>query len=173
MQYKKNLFSCLVFGAGTLGSGASAQADIITFELDNVFYDSGHQMTGQFDWTFTPGDFEDGLGVFTSLDVPRTAHGLPDLIITIEPSMIEISLAGSFHDDGVDVSLVLVEPFSPSGPAALNLDPAESKYSIGGNGFIDGGFIAGRITPVPEPMSLSLLGIAALWGIYPRRSRSV
>jgi hypothetical protein len=156
-------------------SPAIVNADLVTFELDNIFTDRGGQMTGQFTWTYMSGDFENGIGEFTWLDVPHTAHGLDDLNITIETTQIEITLDGSFHDDGVDVALVLLEPFSLSGPASLDLDPMESKYSIGGNGFIDGIFVSGAVTPiaVPEPSSAAMLGAIAIVGAYRRRSRPV
>jgi len=154
-------------------SPAIVNADLVTFELNNVYTDRGGQMTGRFTWAYTVGDFENGVGEFTSLDVPHTAHGLDDLIITIETKQIEVTLDGSFHDDGVDVSLVLLEPFSLAGPAALNLDPTESKYSIGGNGFIDGHFISGAIAPIgaPEPSSALMLGVLAIVGVCRRRSK--
>ncbi len=131
----------------------TAHADVLTFELDNVYTDRGGLMTGQFTWTFEPGDFENGVGLFASLDVPHTSHGLEDLVITIETTQIEVSLDGSFHDDGVDITLVLVQPFSPDAPAALDLTPTESKYSIGGNGFIDGGFIGGAVALVVQQLA--------------------
>ncbi len=129
-------------------------------------------MTGQFTWTYTPGDFENGIGEFTTLDVPHTAHGLHDLNITLETTQIEITLDGNYHDDGVDIALVLLEPFSTNGPAFLDLDPTASKYSIGGNGFIDGIFASGAVTPisVPEPSSVLILGTLAIVGFYRRRS---
>ncbi len=138
-----------------LSGAAISKADLVVFELDNVFTDRGGQMTGLFTWTYPSGDFENGVGEFTSLNVPHTSHGLEDLITTIETTQIEISLDGSFHDDGVDVTLSLLQPFSPLGSAAIDLDPAASKYSIGGNGFIDGIFVGGAIVPiaVPEPSS--------------------
>ncbi|MGB7326139.1 MAG: hypothetical protein WBD31_14800 [Rubripirellula sp.] len=104
-----------------------ANADVVTFGLESVYTNRGGNMTGQFTWTYVPGDFEDGHGEFISLDVPHTLHGLEDLIITIETNQIEFSLDGSFHDDGVDITLSLVEPFSPTAPVALDLAPAESK----------------------------------------------
>jgi len=151
-------------------ASATSQAAVMTFALDNVFTDRGGQMTGQFTWTYMTGDFENGIGEFTSLDVPHTTHGLEDLIITIEPSQIEFSLDGSFHDDGVDITLVLLEDFFLTGSAALNLEHLESKYSIGGNGFIDGDFISGAISPVPEPSS-ALLATAGFCLLVFRRKR--
>ncbi len=133
------------------GCVVPADADDVTFFLNNVITSSGRQMTGTFVWTYDAGDFENGTGLFAELVVPHTSHGLSDLIVTIEPEQIEITLDGSFHDDGVDVTLRLTQPFSPTASALLNLDPAESKYSIGGNGFIEGHYLSGSITPVMAP----------------------
>jgi len=96
-----------------------------------------------------------------------------DNVFTIETTQIEVTLDGSFHDDGVDVTLVLQEPFSDVGPAALDLDPTASQHSIGGNGFIDGKFISGAITPVgvPEPSSALVLSAFAVVGWCRRRSQ--
>lgn len=133
-------------------ASVAADAEVLTFQLTNVYTDRGGQLTGQFTWAFNSGDFENGVGTFTSLDVPHTSHGIEDLIITIEPDQIEISLDGSYHDDGVDITLVLQQPFSVGAPAALDLTPTESRYSIGGNGFIEGHFIFGSVSLIVEQL---------------------
>lgn len=133
--------------AMAMASGHAA-ADEVTYFLDHVITDRGDPMTGTFTWTYDAGDFENGTGTFTELNIPYTFHGLGDLIITAEISQIEFTLSGNFHDDGVDVFLVLTGPLLPHASVPLDLDPTASKYSIGGNGFIDGHFLSGSITPV-------------------------
>lgn len=157
----------------SLLASSSSEAELITFTLDNVFTDRGGHMTGEFNWSYNSGDFANGVGEFTSLDVPHTNHGLEDLIVTIETTQIEITLDGSFHDDGVDVSLKLLEPFSPFSSASIDLAPTASKYSIGGNGFLDGVFLSGAVSPasVPEPASAGLLIPLAIILFYRRKCR--
>lgn len=58
---------------------------------------------------------------------------------------IEITLPGSTHDDGVDIVLVLSIPLAPNTSSLIDL--VLSKYEIGGNGFHDGVFVTGRISP--------------------------
>ncbi len=101
-------------------------------------------MTGTFSWTYDAGDFENGIGQFNSLDIPHTSHDHTDLKISIDiGKTIEITLIGNFHDDGVDISLVLSQPLTPTSSSSLDL--TESKYDIGGNGFFAGVFLSGRI----------------------------
>ena len=54
-------------------------------------------------------------------------------------------LAGSVHDDGVDITLFLVEPLTPTTASAIDL--AQSAYDIGGNGFHTGLFLSGSVGP--------------------------
>lgn len=139
----------------------SAKAVTVNFNLDNIFYDTGNQLNGEFAWTYSEGDFENGTGVFTSLD-NFGIFTLSDLNTTIEPNTIEITLAGSFHDQGIDISLFLVNPFSPN--SSVLLDLGRSKYSFGGNGFNDGNFLFGKISPtltsVPLPSAFPLFSFA-------------
>ncbi len=170
----KNLCFWIIFGCANLAV-LNASADIVDFQLTNVFLDDGTQMTGTFSWTFDASDFPNGTGQFTSLDIPHTSHNQDDLIAVIEVGQIEITFNGNVHDDGVDIKLVLQQPFTPDGPAFLDLAETASKYSIGGNGFHDGFFLSGSIEPVasvPEPITVhfALAGLA-LTGLARRRSR--
>ena len=124
----------------------NAYAAEVNFTLENVTLDDNMQMTGAFLWIFDTGDFENGDGQFTSLDIPHTSHDHTDLVAAFDVGRsIEITLPGSTHDDGVDITLVLLQALSPNMSSPINL--VESKYEIGGNGFHDGLFLSGLISP--------------------------
>ena len=124
----------------------NAHADEVSYTLENVILDDSTQMTGTFLWTYDTGDFENGDGYFTSLEIPHTLHDHTDLDATIDVlQSIEITLPNSTHDDGVDITLVLLEPLTPTTSSSINL--VRSKYEIGGNGFYDGLFLSGLISP--------------------------
>ena len=132
---------CLIFM-----STSQAHAVVVTYELENVVLDDGTQMTGTFSWTFDVGDFGNGVGRFSSLVIPWTSHDHHDLDAVFDiGSSIEITLEGSVHDDGLDITLFLAEPLTPTGSSSLDL--VRSKYEIGGNGFHDGLFLSGSISP--------------------------
>ena len=125
----------------------NAYADTVNYFLDNVNLDDNKQMTGTFSWTYGAGDFENGVGQFTSLVIPHTSHDQTDLNISIDiGKTIEITLIGNFHDDGVDISLVLSQALTPTTSSPLDLN--QSKYDIGGNGFFAGLFLSGHISPI-------------------------
>ena len=126
----------------------SAQSDTMLFELRDAYMETGALLSGVFSWTYDVGDFENGLGDFLVLDVPYTTHDETDLEWAIDvTSSIEITLAGSVHDDGVDITLVLATSLTPTSSVPLVLGLGESKYEIGGNGFHTGLFIGGRVSP--------------------------
>lgn len=126
---------------------SQGRAETLFYALENVVLSDGRQMTGAFSWTFQSGAFEDGEGRFVTLGIPWTAHDQTDLSTEVDPGgSIEITLEGSVHDDGVDITLFLEQPFTPDGSASLDLE--RSKYEIGGNGFHDGSFLSGRIVPI-------------------------
>ena len=128
-------------------AAVNAHADSVTYTLENVILDDSTQMIGSFFWTYDTGNFESGIGQFTSLDIPHTSHDHTDLDANIDVTQsIEITLPTSTHDDGVDIALVLLQPLTPTTSALINL--VTSKYEIGGNGFHDGLFLSGRISPV-------------------------
>lgn len=127
----------------------NAHAASVNYTLENVILDDNTQMTGTFSWTFDIGDFENGVGQFTFLEVPHTSHDHTDLNATIDVGQsIEITLPGSTHDDGVDITLVLLQALTPTTSSSINL--ILSKYEIGGNGFYDGLFLSGLISPATD-----------------------
>ena len=110
-------------------------------------------MLGTFSWTFNVGDFEGGVGVFTSLDIPWRPNGTAPpleqegMVLTIENNQIEISLDGNFHDYGLDISLKFVQqqPLSPTQSSLIDLNT--SLFDCCGNGFKKQPFQSGRIIP--------------------------
>jgi hypothetical protein len=101
-----------------------AYSDMVNYSLDNVILDDGTQMHGTFTWTFNTGDFENGDGQFNFLDIPHTSHDHTDLNATFDVSKsIEITLAGSTHDDGVDITLFLSQPLTPTTSSFINPKP--------------------------------------------------
>ncbi len=144
-----------------------AHADLVNYTLDNVILDDGTQMTGTFSWTFAAGDFGNGAGQWSSLAIPWTLHDQNDLNSTFDVgSSIEITLPGNLHDDGVDITLFLLQPLTPTTLSLIDL--TRSKYDIGGNGFHAGAFLGGSVAPaaaVPEPSAFALVlwGVALLW----------
>ena len=140
-----------------------ASTEKIYYSLDNVrFLKEGtttnlQPMRGYFTWTYTQGDFENGTGEFLYLDIPGTAHDHTDLLATIETGGIEITLEGSVHDDGVDITLKFLTPLSPTGTSVINTatDPAVvSKFDIGGNGFYSGTIVSGSVAPFEFKLSI-------------------
>jgi len=142
----KNTMSGMVFSILVMVA-SHAHAEVVNYSLENVYMaDNFQQISGEFTWTYEVGDFENGVGQFNYLEIPYTAHDQTDLIINIDiGSSIEITLEGNFHDDGVDITLVLLQPLTPTSGSDINL--AQSHYDIGGNGFHAGLFYSGSITP--------------------------
>ena len=148
-----------------------ARAATTTFSLDNLLLQDGAQITGEFSWTYTEGDFAGGSGEFTSLDIPYTAFSLEmgNLVTIIETTQIEITNVGNIHDQGLNLILKLTSPFSPGQAAPVDL--VTSFFECCGNGFYDQPLISGSVVPtatvVPVPGALmlfagglSLLGLA-------------
>lgn len=143
----------LILICASLSLTGTLSAETQYFALDNVFFlkegttSNLQQMHGYFAWNYAPGDFENGTGEWLYVDIPGTTHGIDDLIVTMEVGGIEISLDGSFHDDGVDVSLKFLTDLSPAASSAIDTDPANSKFDIGGNGFYRGTIDSGSVVP--------------------------
>ena len=167
MNTTKHILFWVISGA-VITAALDAQADIVYYTLDDVTMASNQRMTGTFSWVYDVDDFENGVGQFLALEIPWTSHDENDLTFSFDiGKSIEITLPGSTHDDGVDISLVLVQGLTPTTSSLLNLDL--SKYEIGGNGFHDGPFFAGRVSPVPEPSSFLFLSSLAVLAVFPRR----
>jgi len=135
------------------GLTQTARAETVYYSLENVILEDGEQMTGLFSWTYEIGDFENGDGEFITLDIPR--HNENDLGISFNiESSIEIGLTNNLDSDGVDITLVLDQPLTPTTSSLLTLGVGESKYDIGGDGFYKGFFISGSISPTNTTLSM-------------------
>ena len=170
-------------------SVGSAQADTVTYTLDNVVlagcapddcsWPPGDVISGTFVWTFNPRDFEGGSGEFTSLVIPAPLdYWAPyvNLITQIQPNQIELTGDGNYHDVGLDISIVLLQDLSPTLPSGIDL--VNSKFECCGNGFRDQLFSSGSITPivssVPLPAAFYLFGSGLLGLIgLSRRKKAV
>ena len=130
---------------------SNAHADVVIYKLDNVILAGGGQITGTFSWTYDAGDFENGVGGFTALEIPVLPGGAlppledPGMVLTIENNQIEISLDGNFHDYGLDIKLKFEQPLSPTQPSLIDLK--QSFFECCGNGFQDQIFLSGSILP--------------------------
>jgi len=86
----------------------NAHADTVDYFLDNVILYDHTQMTGTFTWTYDAGDFENGVGQFTSLVIPHTSHDHTDLNATFDiGKTIEITLGGNGFHTGVFLSGII------------------------------------------------------------------
>lgn len=160
----------VLFGALCFAGAGNALADTATYTLDNVVlagcapgdcnYPPGDEITGTFVWTFDPADFEGGSGTFTSLTIPAPLiywEPYVQLVTQIQTNQIEMTGSGSFHDVGLDITIVLLQDLSLDAPSSVDL--VNSKFECCGNGFRDQLFASGTITPhsaVPLPAALSL-----------------
>ena len=142
-----------------------AHAEVVYYTLDNVLLEDQAQMTGIFSWTYEISDFENGEGEFILLDIPR--HAGNNLGATFDiGSSIEITLTNNLDSDGLDISLVLEQPLTPTTSSLLTLGVGGSKYDIGGDGFYKGVFISGSISPTNTTLSITPdpSGFVISWG---------
>ena len=127
-----------------LSSGVT-QAATTYYILDNVIQDNDEQMTGTFRWTYTEGDFENGTGLFTDLFIPGHGTDIDALTINFDiTKSIEFSLTANVHSGGVNVTLFMVDPLTPTQTATVDLN--RSTYEIE-SGSRRGGFVSGVIAP--------------------------
>ncbi len=160
MKHARTIVRTLALLAGVAAAASSASAQLSTrvFHFDDLHVDTGAPggptslMTGTFEWTYTPGDFENGTGTFTDLYIPGHGSSIAALVITVEPSQIEFSLDANLHDHGVDVSVKLLQPFSASQPAMVNT--AQSSYQYESGVVTDGVFVSGSVVPQADIVDL-------------------
>lgn len=144
----------LVLGVSSVAGSAAAQTSTATFSFNDLKVDflpiGGNLalMTGTFEWAYTPGDFENGTGTFTSLHIPGHGNDINQLTVTIEPSQIEFSLSANLHDHGVDVSVKLLQPFSLGQSAMVNT--AQSSYQYEQGTVTNGVFVSGSVDRMPD-----------------------
>ncbi len=155
---------------------SQAQALTVDYTLDNIVQDNGRQLTGTFTWTYDPGDFEGGTGLFSELSIPSTIRPIDQLNISFDiANSIEFSLAANLNNVQIDVSLFFLTPLTPTQSATLDL--TRSKFEVFDPGGAVGVFVSGTISPVlsvvPLPASLPLFGsgLAALGFIGWRRKK--
>ena len=87
-----------------------------------------------------------------------TSHVLADLNVTFDiKKSIEFTLIDNLDSDGVDITLVFVNPLSPTQSTLLDL--GASKWSLGGTG-ANNSFNSGSISlvAVPIPATVWLFG---------------
>lgn len=141
--------------AALLLAAGAAPAQTLTrhFELESVWLlpDVSHPgspaqpMTGAFDWTYTAGDFENGSGRFTQIQLPWVGLALADLNFTVQLDSIEITLNGNYHDIGVDVMIVFASDLSPAAPSLVDL--GASRFELQRGITYEGHFIGGMAVP--------------------------
>lgn len=124
-----------------------ANAATVNYTLDNLILADGQQIFGTFDWTYSAGDFEGGSGAFTALEIPYTIYSFSagTLNTDIQSDSVEISGNGNYHDVGLDITLKLTQPFTPTQSAPIDL--GLSFFECCGNGFKDQFFQSGSIVP--------------------------
>lgn len=155
----------LLLASSAMAQTATESYDLYKVLLNEQTYSSPKYLTGSFTWTYQVGDFENGSGVFTSLDVPWTTEGLATLNTTINVDSIEIVLPGSFHDKGIDITLKLLQKLAPATPAAI--DPTTSKFEIQQGISFMGQVTSGEIAP-PATIPVHYgIGTAGTGGIVP------
>ena len=145
-----------------ISSSGAAQAATVTYTLDNVLQDNAKLMTGSFNWTYTEGDFENGTGLFTELYIPGHGTDIDALTINFDiANSIEFSFTDNVHNGGVNVSLFLQTPLTPTQSALVDLNLSSYEIEVGAQ---NGGFVSGSIlaSAVPIPATVWLFGSGLL-----------
>lgn len=149
---RATLFPLLLLG---FAPEALAQPSTVRYSLVDVWFeeDTGTtlQMTGSIDYTYTEGAFESGTAVFHDTYLPWWGTDHLSLDIAAATDLLEITLRGSWHDLGVDVSLYLLPPLSLDQPAVI--DPTRSTFEVERGVTHRGTIIRGslmRECPAPE-----------------------
>ncbi len=165
----------MVLFVGSLMVSGMAQALTQTYILDNVFLNSTQQMTGTFVWNYDAGDFEGGSVSSSEFSIPTYSEAFygPYTISYDIKKSIEFSLIGNFHDRDFNITLVFLNPLTPTSSALL--DTVNSKWTIsptlGIFGLVKSGSIMPITSAVPIPSAVWLLGsgLLGLTGLYKRK----
>jgi hypothetical protein len=146
-----------------LCQAANAQTATARYHLDNLWLlpDVSHpggqprQMSGEFAWTYTVGDFENGSGQFNWVDIPWFGSDMNKMIITMDMGSIEFSLNGNYHGLGLEVSIHFLEDLAPNLDIAIDL--VRSKFQVENGTTTEGHMISGSCAPDPQ-LALSISG---------------
>ena len=138
-----------IIGLALLIIACSANAGVVTYTLDNVFQDNGAQMTGRYDWTYTEGDFENGIGVFNEINVPGYGTDLSGLKITIDTKSIEISLNQNLDSKNIAVSLKF-PTLTPTTGSDINLTLSKWEDITGGLHLYNSGAVSPTVVQIPS-----------------------
>lgn len=176
-----------------LGSTVSAQTTTVTYDLDNVWllpdlshpWEGEQQMTGSFQWTYLPGDFENGSGQMIDLYVPWYGTDFQALEIIFDLTSLEFVLPGSYHDLGLDLTLFLLQPLSTDQPVVIDTDRSifEIQQGISRRGHVISGSIVPRTgltvsaaltcLPASGTVPFTMQMTVTLDNLYPDQSRQI
>ncbi len=162
----------MVLLVGNMTASGVAQALTQAYMLDNVFLNDTQQMMGTFIWNYDADDFEGGRVSYSEFSIPtytESYYGPYTISYDIKKS-IEFSLVGNFHNRDFDISLVFLNPLTPTSSALL--DTVNSKWTIsptlGTNGLVRSGSISPVTSAVPLPSAVWFFGsgLLGLIGFY-------
>jgi hypothetical protein len=146
---------------------AFAQTATVNYVLQDVWLDPDithpweppQLMSGTIAWTYTVGDFDNGSGAFTALNLPWHNGQGPALAWTIEVDQVEVTMPGNWHDWGADVSLKLAPALALGQPATVDL--VFSKFDIEAWGIVrKGHMLSGSLVP-ESPIAYCTAGASA------------
>jgi hypothetical protein len=169
---------------------SEAQADTATFLISELTFSGSSSQNGlpaplsvsepgidgHFVWTYMPGDFQNGVGQLTDLNLPITSIALADATITLDNTGITGTIPGNFHNLTYDWVINFTHALTaPNQSTTIN--SASSTFDFTGNYnysncsgcYFPGewlGNISGNIIPqsaiVPIPASYNLMLTAML-----------
>ena len=173
----------------------SARAASITYVLKDLRFDvpGGENgivnpisilepgVDGHFVWTYPAGDFQGGVGTLLDLTLPFTTFPLSSAITSVDLTGITGAQPGNTHNLTYDFTIRFLPALS--GPAqTVGINPTASNFDFTGNWFYApglsfsgewiGNITSGTVSPVPEPSTAWLLGIAmSLFSLIAMRQR--
>lgn len=139
-------------------------ADTRVYELVDVWLDPDishpweepRQMFGTVTWTYDAGDFENGTGTLSDLDLPWWSEPTgPPLSDTIDTGSIEITMDGNWHDYGVDVMIALVGGLTQESGASIDTTASIFEIQVGISR--QGHIVSGALVPV-QPCAADIDG---------------